>query len=137
MYIFCSSIQLHWSCLTFTHCFSGDPSTLNDETLVCSLFDSDPDIIGEIAYLLDIQKSGVKNWSFLAPKLGIPRKIFKSFENSSTDNPTENLFEILIVHFPKLTVGELIDHLEAIKRRDVIRAIEKSTMGKSHPEYFS
>lgn len=104
-----------------------NPATLNDETQVSSLFDSDPDIIGEIAYLLDIQKSGVKNWSDLAPKLKISRKIFRKFENCNAGNPTQEMFELLKVHNPNLTIGELISHLEDLKRRDVIKAIEKST----------
>ncbi|KAJ7339409.1 hypothetical protein OS493_005804 [Desmophyllum pertusum] len=103
-----------------------DQSTLNDNTLVCSLFDSDPDIIGEMAFMLDKQKFGLKNWSHLAAELGISRTTFKSFETSSTDNPTKKLFEVLAVHFPGLTVKELISHLEAMHRRDVIIAIKKS-----------
>ncbi|XP_078382634.1 uncharacterized protein LOC144665279 isoform X2 [Oculina patagonica] len=103
-----------------------DPPALNDETLVCSLFDSDPDIIGEMAVFLDKQKPGLKKWSHLAAKLEITRKIFKTFETSSTDNPTEKFFDIVKVKFPKLTVGELIGHLEAIQRRDVINAIKES-----------
>ncbi|XP_027043735.1 uncharacterized protein LOC113671684 isoform X1 [Pocillopora damicornis] len=104
-----------------------DPLALNDETLVSSLFDTDPDIIGELAYLLDIQKSGVKKWSDLAPKLNIPRRIFRMFENCTAGNPTEKVFEIVKVQSPKLTIGELINHLKALKRHDVIKAIKKST----------
>ncbi len=96
---------------------------------MCSLFDSDPDIIGEMSFLLDKQKLGLKDWSHLAGKLGVARTTFKSFETCSTDNPTKDLFNILKVRFPKLTVGELIGHLEGIKRRDVISAINKSTKG--------
>ena len=102
------------------------PSALNDETFVCSLFDSDPDIIGEMAVYLDKQKTGLKNWSHLAAKLGVARKTFKTFETSSTGNPTEEFFEIVEVQFPKLTIGELISHLEAIERRDVINAIKSA-----------
>lgn len=97
--------------------------------MVCSLFDSDPDIIGEMAFLLDKQKLGLKDWSDLAAKLGVTRTTFTSFETCSTVNPTEELFEILKVRFPRLTVGKLIDHLDAIRRRDVITAIRKSTNG--------
>ncbi|KAJ7339414.1 hypothetical protein OS493_005809 [Desmophyllum pertusum] len=104
-----------------------DQSPLNDETLVCNLFDSDPDIIGEMAFMLDKQKSGLKNWSHLAAKLGIARTIFKSFDTFSADNPTEKLFDIFQVHFPTLIVGELFNHLEAIQRHDVIKAIKKSS----------
>ena len=107
--------------------------SLNDDTLVCSLFDSNPDIIGEMAFLLDKQKSGLKDWADLAAKLGVARTTFTSFESCSTDNPTEQLFDILKVRFPKLTVGKLIGHLDAINRRDVIVAIKKSTKGLSNP----
>lgn len=104
--------------------------SLNDDTLVCSLFDSDPDIIGDMAFLLDKQKLGLKDWADLAAKLGVARTTFTSFETCSTDNPTEQLFDILKVRFPRLTVGKLIEHLDAINRRDVILAIEKSTKVK-------
>lgn len=104
--------------------------SLNDDTFVCSLFDSDPDIIGEMAFLLDKQKMGLKDWADLAAKLGVPRTIFTSFETCSTDNPTEQLFDIVKARFPRLTVGKLIDHLNAINRRDVILAIKKSTTVK-------
>ena len=96
---------------------------------MCSLFDSDPDIIGEMAFLLDKQKLGLKDWADLAGKLGVTRTIFTSFETCSTDNPTVQLFDILEVRFPRLTVGKLIEHLDAINRRDVIFAIKKSTTG--------
>lgn len=83
-----------------------------------------------MAFLLDKQKLGLKDWADLAAKLGVARTTFTSFETCSTDNPTEQLFDILKVRFPRLTVGKLIEHLDAINRRDVILAIEKSTRGK-------
>lgn len=83
-----------------------------------------------MAFLLDKQKLGLKDWADLAAKLGVARTTFTSFETCSTDNPTEQLFDILKVRFPRLTVGKLIEHLDAINRRDVILAIEKSTKGK-------
>ena len=73
---------------------------------------------------------GLKDWVQLAVKLGIPRNVYKSFETCYTNNPTEGLFEYLKIHFPKMRVGELITHLEAMKRPDVVKAIEKSTEGK-------
>lgn len=105
--------------------------SVNNDTLVCSLFDSNPDIIGSMAFLLDRQKVGLKNWTHLAGKLHIPRSTFKSFETWNTSNPTEGLFELLIVRFPKMTVEELMTHLRAIRRFDVMRAIEESTKVKS------
>jgi len=103
---------------------------LNDETLLCSLFDSDPDVIGEMAFLLDRQKLGLKNWSHLATKCDIPRNVFKTFETFNTDNPAEQLFEILKIYFPLMSIGELISHLEKIQRRDVVNAIKKSCKGR-------
>ena len=103
---------------------------MSDETFVCSLFDSDPDIIGEVAFLLDMQKKGLKNWSHLAAKLGIKRKVFRSFESCNTENPTEALFELLTIHFPRSTIGDLIRHLEIINRQDVINAVWESPDGR-------
>lgn len=97
---------------------------------MCSLFDSNPDIIGRIAFLLDRQKVGLKNWVQLATKLGIQKKVYKSFETCNTNNPTEGLFQYLKIHSPRLTVKELITHLEAMQRSDVVKAINESTEGK-------
>ena len=97
---------------------------------MCSLFDSHPDIIGEIAFLLDMKKPGLKNWEHLAAKLDIPRTDFKSFETFSADNPTEGLFELIKIRFPRSTIGELIGHLKAMKRFDVVNAIKESAEGK-------
>ena len=95
-----------------------------------NLFDLNPDVIGEMAFLLDMQKVGLKNWQNLAAKLDIPRKVFKSFETCDTTNSTEQLFELLKVHKPGLTIAVLFKHLEKIRRRDVINAIKKSIKGK-------
>ncbi|XP_067043167.1 uncharacterized protein [Acropora muricata] len=105
--------------------------SVKDGTLVCSLFDSNPDIIGRIAFLLDGQKLGLKNWVQLAGKLDIPKKVSKSFETCNTDNPTEGLFEYLKTHLPEMKVEKLITHLEAMQRRDVVKAIKGTTEGKS------
>ena len=103
---------------------------LTDETFVNDLFDLNPDIIGKMAFSLDIQKVGLKNWQNVAAQLNIPREVFKSFETCDTTNSTEQLFELLKVHKPGLTIAVLIKHLETISRPDVINAINKSTKGK-------
>ena len=105
--------------------------TVHNGTLVCSLFDSDPDIIGEIAFLLDMQKKGLKNWSDLAASLGIPRKDFKTFETCNTEYPAaESLFELVKIKYTRTTVMDLISHLDAIKRHDVIAVIRECTKGR-------
>ena len=99
-------------------------------TLVCSLFDSDPDIIGEIAFLLDIKKTGLKNWSHLAASLEIPRKDFILFETCNSEYPAaERLFELVKIKYPRTTVRDLKRHLDAIERQDVIFAIRECTTG--------
>ncbi|XP_044174897.1 uncharacterized protein LOC114953099 isoform X2 [Acropora millepora] len=105
--------------------------SVNDGTSVCSLFDSNPDIIGRIAFLLDRQKLGLKNWVQLAGKLDIPRKVSKSFETCNTDNPTEELFKYLKTRSPGMKVEDLNTHLEAMQRPDVVKVIKGSTEGKS------
>lgn len=105
--------------------------SVNDGTSVCSLFDSNPDIIGRIAFLLDRQKLGLKNWVHLAGKLDIPRKVSKSFETCNTDNPTEELFEYLKTSSPEMKVEDLNTHLKAMQRSDVVKVIKGSTEGKS------
>ena len=104
--------------------------TVDNDTLVCSLLDTDPDIIGEIAFLMDMQKKGLKKWSHLASSLKIPRADFKTFETCNTEYPAaETLFELVKIHYPRTTVRDMITHLEAIKRQDVIIAIRECTEG--------
>ena len=111
-------------------CLFSAYDTVDSGTLVCSLFDSDPDIIGKIAFLLDVQKKGLKTWSHLAASLEIPRGDFKTFETCNTDSPAaEKLFELVKIHYPRTTVRNLISHLEKIERRDVIVAIRECTKG--------
>ena len=106
--------------------------TVDNDTLVCSLFDTDPDIIGEIAFLMDMQKKGLKKWSDLASSLKIPRADFKTFETCNTEYPAaETLFELVKVRNPRTTVRDLITHLEAIKREDVIISIRECTEGNN------
>lgn len=120
-----------WTHLTLVvTCLFSAYDAVDEGTLVCSLFDSDPDIIGKIAFLLDMQKKGLKTWSDLAASLEIPRGDFKTFETCNTDCPAaERLFELVKIHYPQTTVRDLISHLEEIKRQDVIVAIRKCTEG--------
>jgi len=110
--------------------YQNSNQTLNDETLMSSLFDSYPDVTGKMAFLLDRQKVGLKNWYHLAVKLKIPRNTIKTFGTSNSENPTKRLFEILKVHkrnFTQMPIVELISRLENMERRDVINVIHKST----------
>ena len=110
------------------NCISAE-RRLTNETLVSSLFDSNPDIIGEMAFLLDKDKHGVKGWRDLAAQLDIARKVFRTFESSTDENPTNDLFEWLCIHQPRLTIGELKSHLDDLQRPDVVVAISQSNMG--------
>ena len=107
--------------------------TVDNGTPVCTLFDTDPDIIGKIAFLMDMQKKGLKNWSDLASSLKIPRADFKTFETCNTEYPAaETLFKLVKIHIPRTTVGTLITHLKTIKRQDVIIAIRECSEGNNN-----
>lgn len=103
---------------------------LCDDTLVSSLCEMDVDIIGEMAIKLDLQQKGKQNWRDLAGELGVPRKDFLSFGTDPENRPTEKLFDYLISVTPRLTLGELKEHLRIpLMRPDVVSAIESSCKG--------
>lgn len=94
-----------------------------------SLFDSHPDAIGKMAFLLDKEKPGKMNWKQLADEFSVPRSVSQNFGDSVDDNPTEKLFEYLKVKQPRLTIGEVKKHLKDPKMKDVLDVISKSNEG--------
>ncbi|KAL9989497.1 hypothetical protein ACROYT_G004056 [Oculina patagonica] len=78
---------------------------LADETQVGSLFGSHPDVIGQMAFLLDKETLGRRNWKQLADAFGVPRSESQNFGDSIEENPTEKLFKYLKVKQPHLTIG--------------------------------
>lgn len=102
---------------------------LTDETQVGSLFDSHPDVIGQMTFLLDKKKPGKKNWKELGDAFGVPRSESQNFGDSVDENPTDKLFEYLKVKQPHLTIGEVKQHLKDPKMKDVLNVISKSNKG--------
>ena len=109
--------------MIFVICFT------DDETEVRSLYESYPNVIDEMAFMLDKEKGGVKNWKQLADWFKVPRSSSETFGDSTDDNPAENLLEWLRVKNPRLTVGDLKWHLEELKMTEVLEVIKKSTKG--------
>jgi len=97
---------------------------------VGSLFDSRPQVISNMAFLLDKeQKPGKRNWKHLADMFGVPRNESESFGESIDENPTERLFEYLCVKRPRLTAGNVKEHLKILKMQDVLDVLAESKKG--------
>jgi len=95
---------------------------------VVGVFDNEPSLLDSIALKLDSAKKPVGNWRSLAIKLISTGQLFKEFEAQlhSSENPTALLFRYLhkINKFSQLTVGELKGHLENMRRRDILMALD-------------
>ena len=94
-----------------------------------NVYDSNPDIIGELCQLLDKKQRGVKNWKELANLLEVSRKEFKHFESSLQGNPSKQLIEYICSRQPHFTVGDFKDHLTKIKRKDALSVLNSSKKG--------
>ena len=95
-----------------------------------SLFDSDPEVIAKMAFLLDKEeKPGKRNWKHLADMFGVPRSESENFGESIEENPTQQLFEWLHVKRPCLTIGEVKEHLKILKMPDVLEVLAESKEG--------
>ena len=101
----------------------------SDGNLVGSLFNRAPDVIGEMACQLDRSDHGRKNWKQLSVKLNVPRKDFLRFELWSDENPTKELFTFLCTSRPRMTVGELTAHLDALSLQIAKDVIVNSSRG--------
>ncbi|XP_058969282.2 uncharacterized protein [Pocillopora verrucosa] len=66
-----------------------------------------------------------KDWKYLAIAYDIPRKIYKDFDTEKLKSPAEQFFEWLVVNKTKLTVGQLCNALERVKRNDLVREIRE------------
>lgn len=95
-----------------------------------SLFDSHPQVIGEMAFLLDKEeKPGKRNWKHLADMFGVPRSESQNFGESIDENPTKYLLEYLNSTIPGLTIGEVKLHLKNLKMEDVLEVLAQSKKG--------
>lgn len=95
-----------------------------------SLFDSHPQVIGEMAFLLDKEeKPGKRNWKHLADMFGVARSESQNFGESIDENPTKDLLEYLHITKPRLTIGEVKLHLKNLKMEDVLEVLAQSKTG--------
>ena len=101
-------------------------------TQVGSLFDRHPDLIGEMAFLLDKETSGIKNWKQLADKFDVPRSVSEKFGDPTDYDPSMDLLDHLIAtRDPPLTIGDLKKSLKDLKLQEVFDVVTQSDKGSS------
>ena len=83
------------------------------------------ELLQMVANKLDTEKgSWVKNWLQLAYYLQIPSQVYKGFETrEQRKSPTMDVFRWLVVHFPDITLIDIVKALDKIQRNDVIQII--------------
>ena len=95
-----------------------------------SLFDSHPQVIAKMAFLLDKEeKPGRRNWKQLADMFDVPRSDSQNFGESLDENPTERLFEYLCSTRPRLTIGEVKEQLKILEMQVVLDVLAESKKG--------
>ena len=81
-----------------------------------------------------------KNWLQLAYFLQIPSHVYQGFETrEQRESPTMEVFRWLVVHFPGITLTDIVKALDKIQRNDVIQIITKhfpDTVSKYLIEHF-
>ena len=83
------------------------------------------ELLQMVANKLDTEKvPWGKNWLQLAYYLQIPSHVYQGFATrEQRKSPTMELFHWLVVHFPDITLIDIVKALEKIQRNDVIQII--------------
>lgn len=91
----------------------------------------DKDVSYNLALRLDRRHPVIKNWEHLAcaEPLNVPPDMRLNFKLNSKYSPTEQLFNLLEICRPALTVADLISALQSISRNDVVHIIKKVLPG--------
>ena len=91
----------------------------------------DKDLCHDLALRLDRRHPVTKNWEHLAcaEPLNVPPDVRLKFKLNSKYSPTEQLFSLLEIRHPTLTVDKLVSALQSIKRNDVVDIITKVVSG--------
>ena len=89
------------------------------------------DLLQMVANKLDTEKvPWEKNWLQLAYYLQIPSHVYQGFETrEQRKSPTMEVFGWLVVHFPDITLIDIVKALEKIQRNDVIQIITQHFPG--------
>jgi len=80
-------------------------------------------LLDDIALALDEQSIVLANWSSLALTLGVPRQMLKQFERRSTQSLVYRLFVCLEVTHPQMKLKTLMDSLESMNRKDLVKIL--------------
>ena len=83
------------------------------------------ELLQMVATKLDTEKvPWKKNWLQLAYYLQIPSQVYQEFETrQQRKSPTMDVFRWLVVHFPDITLIDIVKALDKIQRNDVIQII--------------
>ena len=83
------------------------------------------ELLQMVANKLDTEKvPWEKNWLQLAYYLQIPSDVYRGFETrEQRKSPTMEVFCWLVVHFPDITLIDIVKALDKIQRNDVIQII--------------
>ena len=89
------------------------------------------DLLQMVANKLDTEKvPWEKNWLQLAYYLQIPSDVYRGFETrEQRKSPTVEVFRWLVVHFPDITLIDIVKALEKFRRIDVIQIITQHFPG--------
>ncbi|EDO44217.1 predicted protein [Nematostella vectensis] len=96
-------------------------NNLNGAQLVKDVITPQSEILLKLSSLLDKESRAVKNWKNLCHRLKIPNSKYESFDASKKNahSPTKQMLRWLKWKYPGITVGELADGLQHIRRNDV------------------
>ncbi len=90
------------------------------------------DLLRKISSGLNRTVVGTGNWRNLAYRLNIPREDYDQFQNpegQDRPSPTITIMEWVVGVRPKITIYEVVEVLESIKRMDVVEEIN-NVVGK-------
>ncbi|KAJ7360206.1 hypothetical protein OS493_016831 [Desmophyllum pertusum] len=100
---------------------------VEDGDLLSGVFSPDSDLLNSVSTLLNKKSPGVKNWRYLAYKLGVPNKVYDDFDpdaNSPRCRPTKMMLEWLRSEHPEMTVDQLRTAVKEIGRADALEILD-------------
>ena len=78
----------------------------------------------------EVRRTG--DWMTVASQLGIPYDYYMKLENRKEKrSPTKEVLEMVVTQRPRITISEIVQHLERIGRREVGEVI-KEELGREN-----
>ena len=90
------------------------------------------DLLREISRDLNRKVPGTGDWKTVAWRFTIPYEDYIQFENRKEKrSPTKEVLEMVVTQRPRITISEIVQHLERIDRREVSEVI-KEELGREN-----